>query len=385
MRINMTNPFGNFWNKPTIRVLGLMSGTSADGLDMCLAEFEGKTHYPSYRVLENHFVPYPEEFCVFRNPLQMTTEKIAEMNMTLGHWYGKMVKESGFKADIVANHGQTLLHNPPLYTVQIGDASATAYRCGIPVVHDFRTADVMLGGQGAPLIPIVDNFLLRESDNSVVALNMGGIANMTCLPPRESPLDILAWDTGPANTLIDKSVIEYTKGKMNYDDRGKIARSGEIDNDLLKFMLAHLYFSKPCPKSAGQEEFGKEYFNELLAKADPQTDSQWHTFIRTVTEMTVQSIARDIMSKQAIYNFSCCHASGGGAENAYIMERLAALLPGIDVKILKMDGIDQNNKEAFGFAYLGYLFVRQLHGNVITVTGAGSQAVLGRLCLNPVV
>ena len=369
------------FKKESITILGLMSGTSADGLDICLVRFSGRDRYPKYRVLKKDFIAYPEAFSsAFKNPLQLTGHEIAFWHMEWGRWVGSVIKKTAEPYDLIASHGQTLLHKPPEYTLQIGEALCIAQLCMKPVIYDFRTADVCLGGQGAPLIPIVDDYLLRGDKKSVVALNLGGIANLTYLPPRKASIPILAWDTGPANTLIDKAVKDFTKGKENYDNEGCYARSGKVNSELLNRLLTHPYFKRNIPKSAGQEQFGLAYYNGIRDDVNPQSKRDWHDLICTLTELTACTIAGDIQERlPAKPSIDRLYASGGGAENVFLMERLQKLLSGIAIEKFELPGIDSSSKEAFGFAYLGYLFMRGLSGNIPSVTGASHETVLGKI------
>ncbi len=377
----MIKRLNELFERNEIRVLGLMTGTSADGLDLACVKFTGKGKYPEYEVLYSDFIPYPEEFSIaFKRPLELKASEIAELDMKLGKWYGEVISDLDIAYDVVANHGQTLLHQAPDYTLQIGEAQCIIEKCNKPVIYDFRTADVVLGGQGAPLIPILDEFLLRKEDRCVVALNMGGIANLSFLAPRSSKKEVLAWDTGPANTLIDKAVIEFTQGKELFDRDGAYARAGVVNERFLHELLSHEYFSRSLPKSAGQEQFGYEYYGKLRDQFDPQTHAGWLSFIRTLTELTIKSISNDIsvLNKNEDLPVEII-ASGGGAENLFIMDRLKEELP--DCKFGKFDhpGISSDVKEAFGFAYLGYLFLRELPGNMPSVTGAARPCILGKI------
>lgn len=367
--------------KESIRVLGLMTGTSADGLDLACVQFNGYDKYPTFKVEYTDFIPYPDEFKkAFKRPLELSPGDIARLDMKLGLWYGQIVSRLNIEYDIIANHGQTLLHQAPDYTLQIGEAQCIRHLCNKPVIYDFRTADLVLGGQGAPLIPIVDDFLLRKEDRYVIALNMGGIANLSFLAPRSFNEDILAWDTGPANTLIDKAVFDYTQGKELFDRDGHYARSGKTDEALLEKLLSHPYFLNVYPKSAGQEQFGYDYYQKIKAMCVPKNDDDWRMFIRSISEMTIRSIAYDILhlKREKEYPLECV-CSGGGANNSYIMERLQEELPECDVRRFDLPEIPADSKEAFGFAYLGYLFMRHIPGNVPSVTGSSEQCVLGKI------
>lgn len=367
--------------KKDITILGLMSGTSADGLDICRVRFSGTDAYPEYKVLSKDFIPYPDTFGkAFKRPLELSGEEIAHWHMEWGRWAGKSLKNIQEEYDVIASHGQTLLHRPPDYTLQIGEARCMVQTLKKPVICDFRTADVCLGGQGAPLIPIVDAYLLRNEEDAVLALNMGGIANITWLPPKKSTLPVMAWDTGPANTLIDKAVIDYTQGGQLFDKDGAIAHRGKADRYLLEKLMQHPYLQRDIPKSAGQEQFGNDYYREIITLANPKTENEWEAFIRTLSDFTAESIASEVRkrlpSEPVIRKL---YASGGGAENLYIMERLQELFPETEIQKFDLPGIDSGSKEAFGFAYLGYLFLRGLPGNVPSVTGASEPCVLGTI------
>jgi anhydro-N-acetylmuramic acid kinase len=380
-RFSMIKNILKLTEKETIKVLGLMTGTSADGLDIACVEFTGYDKYPTYKVNYTDFIPYPKKFSeAFKRPLELTAPDIADFDMRLGKWYGEVISKLDIDYDVIANHGQTLLHQAPDYTLQIGEAQCIVEKCKKPVIYDFRTKDLVLGGQGAPLIPIVDEFLLRKEDSIIIALNMGGIANLSFLAPRSSHREILAWDTGPANTLIDKAVIDFTKGKELFDRDGSYARSGKVHNELFEELMAHDYLSKQVPKSAGQEQFGYEYYDNIKKRIDPQSRNEWLSFIRTLTEFTIMSISRDILAliKEEDAPVEII-ASGGGAENLFIMERLNEELSQCKIHKFDLKGVNSEIKEAFGFAYLGYLFLRQIPGNVPSVTGSTRHTVLGKI------
>lgn len=364
-----------------IRILGLMTGTSADGLDIAGVKFKGFDKYPDYEVYYSNFIPYPRELSEpFKRPLELSASEIADLNMKLGKWYGGVISELNIDFDLIANHGQTLLHNAPNYTVQIGEALFIAEECRKPVIYDFRTRDLVLGGQGAPLIPVVDEFLLRESDTCVIALNMGGIANLTYLPPKGSSEKTVAWDTGPANTLIDKAVFDYSKGDLDFDRDGNFARSGKLNIQLLNSLMGHPYITRPFPKSAGQEQFGYDLYNEIKNKISPSNDQEWFSFINTLTEFTIRSIEKDIreLIKNEKHPIKII-TSGGGSENVYIMDRLREAFQNCIVTKFNKSDLDSDIKEAFGFAYLGYLFMRGLPGNMPSVTGSSRKTILGKI------
>ena len=246
-------------------ILGLMTGSSADGLDLCLVRFTGSDRSPQYEVVCSHEIPYPMRFRTsFRNPLDLSVKEIDELHLELGKWFADEIQKLNLNFDLIASHGQTIKHEPPHFSLQIGNPKFMAEKLGCPVVYDFRSADVEMGGQGAPLIPIVDQYLLQDSQSDILALNIGGIANLSIVPSRNNPAPLLAWDTGPGNTLIDKAVRLYTNENQGYDDHGLIAAKGSLNKELFNILLEHEFYQLPPPRSAGQEQFGKTYFENIL-------------------------------------------------------------------------------------------------------------------------
>jgi len=367
----------------SVKILGLMTGTSADGLDLCLVHFSGWNRYPNFTVLAAKEVKLPPGLAnAFKRPLKLSASEAAGLSFELGLWYAESVMPAGWDFDLIASHGQTLVHAPPAYTLQIGEPAFLSAQTGKPVIFDFRTADVARGGQGAPLIPIVDDFLFRDLAETRVCLNLGGIANVTVLPTASSELPIIAWDTGPGNTLLDRAMVTWSKGESTFDRNGNAGRSGHIDPKLLGWLEQHPYFLKKPPKSAGQEEFGEDFFQGILSQFAPAGTNDWQKLLATLTEFTVVRIAAELRKfARAYFPIHRLLVSGGGVKNIYLMERLRLALPEIKIEPVRISGITTGNKEAFGFAYLGYLWLRQLTGNLPGVTGAGEAVVLGKLCL----
>ncbi|MEA1987459.1 MAG: anhydro-N-acetylmuramic acid kinase [Candidatus Marinimicrobia bacterium] len=371
----------DLFQKEKIRIMGLMTGTSADELDMCLVEFDGKNKYPKFKIIQSKNIKLPSKLSEqFKNPQDLSGSEVASLHFELGRFFSNQIKNENLKIDIIASHGQTLFHNPPNFTYQIGEHSYIVNETNIPVIYDFRTMDVVNGGQGAPLIPIVDEYLFTQNDETVSALNLGGIANITIVPSKNSKKSTIAWDTGPANMLIDKAVFKFTSGREKFDKDGKYAYQGKLNNELLEWLLSNEYFQKQLPKSTGQETFGKKYFNEIIEKYKPKTESDWLSLIKTLTLFTVKSIATEFERESKKYSkIKTMFISGGGANNNFIVENLQKELPDVKIKILSKKDITTDNKEAFGFAYLGYLFVRRIPGNVPSVTGAKKECVLGKI------
>ncbi|NQT62191.1 MAG: anhydro-N-acetylmuramic acid kinase [Candidatus Marinimicrobia bacterium] len=362
-------------------ILGLMTGSSADGLDLCLVKFTGKGRNPDYEVLFSHEIPYPERFqhC-FRNPLELNDAEIAELDSELGIWFANEINKQDLKIDFIASHGQTIKHEPPHFTLQIGDPRYMAETMKCPVIYDFRTADVEQGGQGAPLIPIVDQYLLQQDNSDVLALNIGGIANLTIVPGLHNSAPLLAWDTGPGNSLMDKAVRLFSHDKLSYDEGGNLAAQGKLNHKLLNELFEHEFYQRTPPRSAGQEQFGKTYFQQILKQFYPASDQEFKDLIYTLTVLTAKTITGSINSLSTDYSPASMYVGGGGAFNKTLMHLLRAELPSLNISEMNVEGVNQSNKEAFGFAYLGYLFLNDFTANLPGVTGARKAVTLGKLC-----
>jgi anhydro-N-acetylmuramic acid kinase len=274
-------------------------------------------------------------------------------------------------------HGQTIFHEgaPVEYlgrrvasTLQIGEAAVVVQRTGVRTISNFRERDIAAGGQGAPLVPYVDYLLFRHPKRGRVALNIGGIANITVLPAGARPPDVIAFDTGPGNMVIDALVAHHTEGRHRYDRNGSIASRGKMHQRLLEAMMSDPYLNRKPPKTTGREQFGQQFVSGLLATGIALPD-----LIATATEFTARSIARAIPKgvRELI-------VAGGGVHNRQIMRRLSGLLPGTDVMSSADFGIDPDAKEAIAFAVLAYEFVRGRPGNLPSATGARRSVILGK-------
>ena len=366
-----------------VKILGLMTGSSADGLDLCLVKFSGKGRSPDYEILYSHEIAYPKMFQEsFRNPLELSDTEIAHLDVELGEWFASEIERLDLNFDLIASHGQTIKHEPPFFTLQIGNPRFMSESLHCPVIYDFRTADIEMGGQGAPLIPIVDQYLLQQENSDVLALNIGGIANLSIVPSGNNTAPLLAWDTGPGNTLMDKAVRLFTHDKLSYDEGGTIAASGKLDPKLLNELLNHEFYQLTPPRSAGQEQFGKTYFQHILKQFNPGNDQEYRDLIHTLTVLTAKTIAESIHSLSAEYSPHSMVVGGGGAFNKTLMNFLKSELPSITISEMNLRGINQSNKEAFGFAYLGYLYTQGLTANLPSVTGARKAVKLGKLFSN---
>ena len=348
-----------------MRVAGVMSGTSLDGIDVAIVEINGT------RVSTIGFQPTPYSEEVRRAILGVsntttTTREISRLNFLLGELYARAVQRTCRRygpVALIGCHGQTIYHEGGASTLQIGEAAVIAERTGLPVVSDFRTRDIAAGGQGAPLVPFVDCLLFRHPHRTRIALNIGGIANITVIPSG------IAFDTGPGNMVIDALTREYTRGRQNFDRGGRIAAQGNLNRPLLDHLLADPYYCKKPPKSAGREQYGAEFVARLKRTGLPLSD-----LIATATVLTAATIS------MAAGPFAPADliVSGGGAHNPQILSHLAAFLPGVTMATSADYGIDVDAKEAIAFAILAYQTWRRQPSNLPSATGARRPVILGK-------
>ncbi|MCU1338778.1 MAG: hypothetical protein JWO19_4359 [Bryobacterales bacterium] len=363
-----------------------MSGTSLDGIDVAIVDIRGKKIEP----VAFHTVAYPktvrQAILGVSNTLTHTSA-IARLHFLLGELYAEAVRDVCRRRRIPLHsislcglHGQTIFHEgaPVNYlgrrvasTLQIGDASVVAERTGIWTISNFRERDIAAGGRGAPLVPLVDFLLFRHRRIGRVALNLGGIANITVIPGGASRDDVVAFDTGPGNMVIDALVARMTEGRQTFDRDGRIARGAKVHDRLLASMLADPYFKIRPPKTTGREQFGQEFASGLVATGLPLT-----VLIATATEFSARSVASAITG----YAGNSCEviASGGGVHNRWLMRRLRELLPGFDLRTSADHGVDPDAKEAIAFAVLAHEFVMSRPGNLPSATGARRGVLLGR-------
>jgi anhydro-N-acetylmuramic acid kinase len=362
-------------------VAGIMSGTSLDGIDVAIVNTDDR----GFSVKAFHTTPYPAKV---REALLAvsTVADAARLSFLLGELYAKAVQSAGrgcgIRLQLIACHGQTIHHEgAPIgflgrkiaSTMQIGEAAVIAERCGIPVVSDFRPRDIAAGGHGAPLVPYVDYMLFRDKRRGRVALNIGGIANITAIPPKAKPEHVIAFDTGPGNMVIDALAAKATRGKQTYDKDGRLASRGRLHQALLDKLLAEPYYRRRPPKSAGREQYGREFVERLLATGLPVED-----LITTATVLTAASVALGIR-RFVSAPVDDLIVSGGGAKNPVIMKYLAAFLPGVAIAASSEFGIDPDAKEAIAFALLGYETWRGRPSNLPSATGARRAVLLGKI------
>ncbi|MFN0171846.1 MAG: anhydro-N-acetylmuramic acid kinase [Bryobacteraceae bacterium] len=358
-----------------MRVAGMMSGTSLDGIDVAIVDIEGR------RLQTIGFRSKPYSPALRRRLLGVsnaatTTAEISRLNFLLGEAYAASVIETCKKTrvpldsvELIGCHGQTIYHESGVNTLQIGEADVIAERTGVPVVSGFRTRDIAAGGKGAPLVPFVDQLLFRDRHRTRVALNIGGIANLTAVFPDGR---IAAFDTGPGNMVIDALTEEYTLGRQRFDRGGRIARRGRLQRDLLDNLMRDPYYRASPPKTAGREQYGAEFTARLKATGAPMED-----LIATATVLTALTIALGV--RQAAPAASEVIVSGGGVHNPGILAHLAALLPGVEVTRSSDYGIDPDAKEAIAFAVLAYRTWRSRPSNIPSATGARHPVILGKM------
>jgi anhydro-N-acetylmuramic acid kinase len=365
-------------------VAGIMTGTSIDGIDVAICSIEDGS--PERIVLDAFStLPYPDDLADRVRQVMTSPISAADVNRVhhdLAHAYADAVRSVVDPAtlDAVGLHGQTIWHEPPVGSWQAGNGVALAAMLGVPVVHDMRSTDVALGGQGAPLVPIFDHAVLTRPDVHVAALNIGGMANITSLPPSATLTDVVAFDTGPGNVLIDAAV-RMLFGKK-HDDGGAIAAAGRVIPRLLEELQGHPYMRLAPPKSTGREMFSDAAVLDLIRRfghgSIPSED-----VVATVTEFTAWSIAHHLDA----YLPKAAHVvvSGGGVHNTHLMERIRDVVG--SRRVMRSDdvGVPCDAKEAMCWAYLAWRTMAGRVGNVPSVTGATRAAVLGSVSSSVVI
>jgi anhydro-N-acetylmuramic acid kinase len=377
-----------------------MSGTSTDGTDLAAIRVNRLEPPINLEVLAFETVPYPAEIRAFLLHLQDsgTLEEFCRANVLLGRLWAEAVR--GFCArhglatasfDVIGSHGQTLRHEPgvaPLFgldvrgTLQAGDGATLAVETGLPVVADFRLADLAAGGQGAPLVPLFDFLVFQDAHKNRALLNIGGIANLTLLPAGGGLEDLRGFDTGPGNMLSDALVAIITDGGQAYDPGGRLAAQGTVCAPLLDELMAHPFVQAPLPKSTGREEFGRAMARRLYAEAPRRLGLSFADLLATINAFTARSIACHLTADGPTgFAPDEVIASGGGVHNVTLMERLQSELGAIPVRRTEDYGLDGDAKEAVAFAVLALRTLHGLPGNVPSVTGARRSVVLGKLSL----
>ena len=366
-----------------MRVLGMISGTSHDGIDVAVVDFDIDADVLRARIVHHSSVPYPpdlrERLIEALPPAPVGFDVVCELDTRIGQAFAaaarQAVEEAG-SVDVVCTHGQTVFHwvegDRALGTLQIGQPAWIAEATGATVVSDVRSADIAAGGQGAPLVPLLDVRMLAplaEDGTVAAALNLGGIANITVC---RSAADPVAWDIGPANALID-AVVTDAPGAASFDHDGELAAAGTVVPVLLADLLDSPFFGKPAPKSTGKELFNLDYVRAGLARTGLKPSLP--DLVATLTELTAVSVSQAV----AQAGVEVLVASGGGVRNPVLMRRLGDLLPGVRVLTSDALGVPSDTKEAIAFALIGWASVHGLPGNVPSCTGAIGPRVLGQI------
>jgi anhydro-N-acetylmuramic acid kinase len=386
-----------------VKAIGLMSGTSHDGVSAVVVEIDERSRPPA-RVVAFQTFPYQarlrKELLAASADEKIGAAAISTLNFALGRELGRAVIEIARRAGValsdvafIGSHGHTFFHLPPrraargqiASTLQLGESAVIAAATGVPVVADFRTMDLALGGEGAPLAPLAHLWLFADHKRGRVVQNIGGIANATYIP-RDAGLgdpDLIAFDTGPGNGMIDALASRISGGRMRMDRDGRIAASGHVNQPLLEKLMEHPYFRRRPPKSTGREEFGPDLLDRIVADARRMKVVD-HDQVATVTALTARSIAdacrRFISPRGPIDQLV---VTGGGAKNSTLIQMIATDLPEVEVITAAKVGLDGDALEAVAFAILGYQMLRGRQGNIPSVTGARAPAILGKLTLPP--
>ena len=389
----MRNKIVELAGKDRLRIAGIMSGTSLDGVDVAIIDitearvsvkafdtilYPGSTRKELLRLCSGHAVDVAD---------------IAGLNVILGEIFADAVVAVASRAnispksiDLIGSHGQTIYHDPKGrrfrggqvgFTMQIGEASVIAQRIGVTTISDFRSADLAAGGEGAPLVPYADFFLFGRSSTCRAIQNIGGIANLTYLRGNGNIEELIAFDTGPGNMVVDEIVRRMSKGRKRFDRDGRIAGINQVHQGLFDELMKENYFSRRPPKSTGRELFGAKYVDRLVAMAG-RMGLGYEVMAATATAVTAESITRAYrkflpsMPEEMI-------VCGGGAHNRTLISMLRERLAQVRIEPMNHFGIDCDSKEAVSFAILAHATVKGLASNVCSCTGAKKPVILGKI------
>lgn len=389
-------PVRDYRSRSERLVVGLMTGTSADAVDAVLVRLRGDGLAATHELLAEREMPLPDELRAevleVAGAQAVEPERLMRLDVRLAEAYAEAVRDVASQAGVrtadlsaIGSHGQTVRHLPRsadggrALTLQLGSAATLAERTGVTVVSDFRRRDTAAGGEGAPLVPIADYWLFRSERESRVLLNLGGMANVTWLRKGGSLADVLAFDTGPGNAVLDGLVRLGTRGLARHDESGGLAASGRAHEGLLEELLADPFFALPPPRSTGRERFGEAYAERLLELAESLGLTLEDT-LATAVELTAASVERALRDHvEPRGNVDVLYASGGGVRNVTLMTALRRRLEGVRVTRLDELGVSAGIKEALAFAFLAHLTLCGEAGNVPGATGARHPVVLGAI------
>ncbi|ART75328.1 anhydro-N-acetylmuramic acid kinase [Sutcliffiella horikoshii] len=389
----------NVTSKPERIGLGIMSGTSVDGVDVAIISVKGSGEELSYQQLAFDTVDIPQALRreIFKqfSPAESSVDKLCSLNFKLGELFStaarSVVEKAGLSLkdiDFIGSHGQTIYHIPVdqkeeglvKSTLQIGEASVLAEKFQCPVISDFRVRDMAAGGEGAPLVPYVDYLLFRSETENIALQNIGGIGNVTYLSKGGSASDVIAFDTGPGNMIMDEAVRILTHGKFLFDKNGELAARGKVNEEFLNELMAHPYFTLPVPKSTGREMFGATFTRKLVDRMLEKGLSS-ADILATVTMFTAMTIVNQLdRFLPSGGGVDTLVVSGGGAYNATLLGYLK-VLGSFAVKTQEDLGFSSDSKEAVAFALLANETLFGVPNNVPSATGAAKQVVLGKLTI----
>jgi anhydro-N-acetylmuramic acid kinase len=377
--------------QPT-RVIGLMSGTSVDGIDAALVEIAGKDSDLKVELIAGETYPYPpqlrEQILEIGTGAAVSIADLAAIDDAIAHAFAKaaqLIQNGHQAATLIGSHGQTVYHRPYQglgklgYSLQLGRGALIAHLTRITTISNFRTGDIMAHGHGAPLVCKVDAYLLSHTQKKRCIQNIGGIGNVTYLPAQSDDWlsQIRGWDTGPGNSLLDLAVEHFTNGAKSYDENGNWAASGTPCYPLVEQWLSHEYFHLAPPKSTGRELFGVAYLHQCLQDSEVY-ELNTADFLATITELTAASIVHSydtFLPKRPDQVILC----GGGSRNTYLKDRLELLLGKVPVLTTDETGLSAVFKEAIAFAVLAYWRNLSIPGNLPAVTGASQEVLLGEI------
>ena len=378
-----------------MKVIGLMSGTSLDGIDVAVMEIEGRAgDDPEWKLLSHDSYPYsPEQRAAILQVIQgASAADLLRLHVDLGEWLSQAVtshlREAGIdaaKVEAIGSHGQTIWHDPPKGdrrggSLQLGDPATLAERTGIPVVSDFRARDLAAGGHGAPLVPWADRILFAAPERSRAIQNLGGMANVTWLPPSGDDREVVAFDTGPGVVLLDAAAELATGGLLRFDRDGRLAAGGVVDRGMLDRLMETPFLSESPPKSTGRELFGTELVRELSAGLTPgAADAGWPDLMATLTAFTSLSIGEAYRRWIIPLGVDEVYLMGGGARNPELVRRITEDLGSIAVCESEELGLDPDIREAAAFALLAWAHRMGVAANVPSVTGSSGPRLLGSL------
>jgi anhydro-N-acetylmuramic acid kinase len=399
-RLSAQAPMGSE-REAVVIVAGVMSGTSADGVDVAIVRLSGRRLRTRFELIAQASFPYPAPVraAVLQamNAPSIAVSSLAQLNFLLAEIYADCVRHlqrrAGVTCDLVGCHGQTLYHQgeaAPFLgrkiacTWQIGDGSVLATRLGIPVVSDFRPADMAAGGLGAPLVPFLDLLVFRHARRGRIVQNIGGIGNLTAIPAAARPEQVRAFDTGPGNMVID-ALCEKLFGKP-FDKAGKLAARGKVLSAVLDAEMKEPFFRRssrnslrnPCPRTAGREQFGREYVDRFLQRCGSAAS---HDVLATATALTARSIGEAVRGLAKKDRYHDLFVSGGGTRNLTLMAMIRNEVAGLGIEVSPTDaaGVPSQAKEAIAFAVLAYQSWQRETSNLPGATGASREVILGKL------